>query len=93
MVKGHHVQLSSSHLLFYNFKWFYIKAAIAHHSVFQKELNELLAKDVIGSLMGFVFFLLKTYLWFLSIPVVYNLYSILSDLITTCIYLLLRHLL
>ena len=48
MVEGLHLQLRSCPPLFCNFKWFNIKAAIAHHPVIQKEVDELLAKDPIG---------------------------------------------
>ena len=34
-------------MLFYNFKWFNIKAAMAHHPITKKEVDELLAKGAI----------------------------------------------
>ena len=44
MVKGHYLQLRSHPPLFCDFRWFNIKAALAHHSIIQKEIDELLAK-------------------------------------------------
>ena len=34
--------------LFYNCKWFKGKASAAHHSVIEKDVNALLAKDAIA---------------------------------------------
>ena len=41
---GHHLQLRCYLLLFHNFRWFNIKATLVHHSIIQKEVDELLAK-------------------------------------------------
>ena len=84
MVKGHHLQLWKWPLLFHDFKQFSIKAAKVQCSVIQEAVQELLAKgDIEPSSGGTGFY---SY-------VVYSLYSVLSDLITICIYLLLRCLL
>ena len=45
MVKGHHLQLRCHTPLFYNFRWFDIKATPAHLPIIQKEMDKLLAKD------------------------------------------------
>ena len=52
MVKGHHLLLRS-HPLFCNFKWFNIKAATSHHPVIQKEVDELLAIELLTCGVGF----------------------------------------
>ena len=41
MVKGHHLQLRCCSPLLHNFRWFNIKAALSHHSIIQKDLDEL----------------------------------------------------
>ena len=46
MVKGHHLQLKSHPPLSKNFKQFNIKVAAAHHPIIQKEVDELLAKEL-----------------------------------------------
>ena len=43
MVKGNHLQVWDHPLLFFSYKWFNIKAALAHCCGIQKELDELLA--------------------------------------------------
>ena len=48
MVKGH-LCLRCCHLFFCNFRWFSIRAAIAHYPVIQIEVDELLAKGAIES--------------------------------------------
>ena len=52
MVEGHHLYLRSCSLLFHNFKWFNIKAGMAHHTIIPKEVNGLLAKGAIEPLTG-----------------------------------------
>ena len=44
MVQGHHLQLWSHHPLFHNFQQFNVKVATTHHSIIQKEVDELLAR-------------------------------------------------
>ena len=51
-VKGHHLQPRWHPPLFWNFKWFNIKAAMAHHPIIQKEVNELSAKGATEPLTG-----------------------------------------
>ena len=48
MLKGHHLHPT----LFCNFKSFNIKAAMAHHPIIQKEVNELLARGATEPLTG-----------------------------------------
>ena len=45
-------QLMGHQPLFHNFKWFNIKAALAHHPIIQNEVDELLAKVTSEPLMG-----------------------------------------
>ena len=52
MVWGHHLQLRYHPPLFYNFWQFNVKAAMAHHPIIQKEVDELLAKGVIEPSSG-----------------------------------------
>ena len=52
MVQGHQLQLKFHPPLFINFNWFIIKRAPAHHSIIQKEVDELLAKGVIEPSSG-----------------------------------------
>ena len=57
MVKSHHLQLRCLPQLYDNFKLFKIKAATSHHSVTQKEVDELLAIGAFRLLTsGVVFF-------------------------------------
>ena len=49
---GHHIQLRYHPPLFCNFWQFNVKAAVAHHPIIQKEVEELLAKGVIESSSG-----------------------------------------
>ena len=66
MVRGHHLQLRSHPPLFLDFWHFNVKAAAAHHSVIQKEVDELLAKGAIEpSLVVLVSILVC--LWYVSI--------------------------
>ena len=44
MARGHHLQLRSYPPLFHNFQQFNVKAAVAHHPIIQKEVDELLSK-------------------------------------------------
>ena len=76
-------------LLFSNFQWFSVKAAVSHHPVIQKELQELLSKGVIEHQLVILVSIPRC-LSFLSVCVVYSLFSVLSDLITTCTYPLSR---
>ena len=92
MVKDHHFQLRYHPLLLCSLKWFHIKTATAPHPVIQKEMDKLLAKGPLNHLLVVLAFT-EMYLWFISVQVVYNTYSILSHLITTCAYILLRCLL
>ena len=91
-VNGHHLQFRTWPLLFHTFQWFNIKAVLAHHHVIQKEVYELLAMRKLNYQL-MVLVSIPMCLWFLSIWVVYDLFSILSSLIATCTYLLLRCLL
>ena len=52
MVKGHHLQLRHHPPLFHNFTWFNIQAAMAHHAIIWKEVDELLVKGSIELWMG-----------------------------------------
>ena len=52
MVQGHHFQLRSHPLLFYNFLQFNVKAVAAHHPIIQEEVDELLAKGWIKASSG-----------------------------------------
>ena len=52
MVQGHHLQLRSHAPLFCNFWQFNVKAAAAHHPIIQKEVDELLPKEVIEPSSG-----------------------------------------
>ena len=52
MVQSHHIHLRYHLLLFCNCIWFNIKAALAHHSITQKEVDELLGKDGIEPSTG-----------------------------------------
>ena len=47
MVKGQHLQLRCFPPLLYNFKQFNIKAAMAHHPIIKKEVDNLLAMGAI----------------------------------------------
>ena len=92
MVKGHHFRLTCYPLLFHTFKRFNIKATTGHHSVSQKDKDEVLAKDAIDPLVGGAGYT-QISLQFPSVLVVYDLHSILRNLIATSIYLLLKCLL
>ena len=52
MVKGHYLQLTFCPPLFHNFRQFSKKAAPAHHPIFHKEMDELLAMGTIESSTG-----------------------------------------
>ena len=52
MVLGHHLQLRYHPPLFHNFWQFNVKAAVAHHPIIQKKVNELLAKGAIEPSSG-----------------------------------------
>ena len=52
MVQGHHLQLSSCPPLFHNFWQFKVRASAAHHTIIQKEVDELLAKGAIETASG-----------------------------------------
>ena len=52
MVKGHHLQFRWHCLLCHNFKWFIIKAAMAHHPIIQEEVEKMLAKGAIEPSTG-----------------------------------------
>ena len=47
-----HLQLRWHTLFFHNFKLFNTKAAMAHHPIIQKDVDELLARDAIDPWMG-----------------------------------------
>ena len=51
-VQGHHLQLWSYPPLFCNFQQFNVKVATTHHSIIQKEVDELLAKGAIEPSSG-----------------------------------------
>ena len=57
MAKDHTVCLKCHPLLFPRFQWFNIKAALAHYSVNQNEVDELLAKGAIEPCIGGAYFL------------------------------------
>ena len=92
MVWGHHIQLRTHPPLFHNFQQFNVKAAAAHHSIIQKEVDGLFSKGAIGLSSGGAGFYSSMFvipkctggLW----P-----YLPLNHLIIICIYLLLRCLL
>ena len=69
-----------------------MKAAVVHHIIIQKEVDELLAKDAVEPWMGGAGFNWM-YLMFLGSLVANDQYSALNDLIALCTYLLLRFLL
>ena len=52
MLQDHHLQLISCPPLFRDFWHFNVKAAVAHHPVIQKEVEELLAKGAIEPSSG-----------------------------------------
>ena len=58
--------------IFPTFKEFNIKASRLHHPVIQKEVDEQLAKGALNHLLVVLVFT-QVCLWFLSIPVVYDL--------------------
>ena len=76
----------------HNFKQFNIKAAAAHHTIVQKEVNELLAKVAIEPSSGVLVSIMMCLL-FLSILVVSSPCLTLNGLIIICTSLLLRCLL
>ena len=49
MVKNHHIQPRYHPLLYPNFSWLNVKAAMAHHPVIKKGVDEPLAKGAIES--------------------------------------------
>ena len=77
IVKGHHLELRYHPLLFHNFRWLTIKATFADHSIIQKEVDKLLAQDVIEWSTGGAGFSSNIFL-FLSVQVAYVPYSTLS---------------
>ena len=93
MVKDPHLQVQCHTQLFHYFKWFNNRAATAYHPVVQKEVDWLSAKDVIEFHQQVVLVFTQMCLWFLSVLVVYNIYSILSNSVTTYTHILLRWLL
>ena len=52
MVKGHNLQLWCCPQLLYSFKWFIIKAVIAHYLIIQKKMDKLFAKGAIELATG-----------------------------------------
>ena len=52
MVRGHHVQHRYHPPMFHNFWHFNVKAAVAHHPLVQKDVDEQLAKGVIKPSSG-----------------------------------------
>ena len=52
MVNYHHLQLRYFPLLFHNFTWFNIKTTTTHHTIIQKEVDDLLVKGGIEPLTG-----------------------------------------
>ena len=53
--------LGATLCLFHNFRWFNKKAALAHHPIIQKEVDELLAKGATESSIGGVGFYLNVF--------------------------------
>ena len=53
VVSGSHLKLRCHPPLLHNFKWFNIKAAIAHYSVIHREVDGMLAKGSVEPLSGF----------------------------------------
>ena len=52
VVWGYNLQLRSHSPLFHNFWQFNVKAAVAHHTIIQKEVHELLAKGAMEPFLG-----------------------------------------
>ena len=52
MVQGHHLQLRSHPPYFCNIWWFNVKVAAAHHSIIQREVDDLLSKGIIEPSSG-----------------------------------------
>ena len=86
IVKGHHLQLRFYPLLLHNFRWVNFKAATVYHPIIQKEVDKLLAKGAINPFTGDAGIYSGL---FLSALVVYDPYSVFSNLITIPTYLLL----
>ena len=74
------------------FKYFNIKAVLAHCLIIQKKIEELLAKGVTEPFTGSTGFTQMCF-WYLSVQAVYNPYLIISNSIATCTYYFLRCLL
>ena len=72
MVWGHYLQLISHPPLFCDFWHFNVKAAVAHHPVIQKEVDELLAKGAIKNSSGGAGFYSSMYLSILGAFVPYS---------------------
>ena len=79
MVKGYNLELRCHPLLFHNFRWFDIKAAMAHHPIIQKEVDDQIAKGATEPLGGGAGFC-SMYFGFLGTLMVYEPYSILNNL-------------
>ena len=88
-VCSHHLQLRFSPPLFHDFWHFNVKVAAAHHPVFQKEVDELLAKGAIEPSSGGTGFYSSLFVVPKHTGAFYP-YSTGSILIVICTYLLLR---
>ena len=92
MVKSHCLQLRAWPSFFCNFHQFNFRAALVHHPVNQKEVQELLANRAIEPLTGGVG--LNSSVFVASKHLAgFILFSVSSDLIAACTYLLLGYLL
>ena len=56
MIKCHHIQLRDQPLLFHNFHWLNIKAALGHYPVIMKEVQLLVQEDIEPSTSGAGFY-------------------------------------
>ena len=48
IVRGHQFVLGCCHLLFFNSRWFNIKAAVTYHPIIQKDEDKLLPKGLLN---------------------------------------------
>ena len=91
MMMGHNLQFRYYLPLFYNFRWFNIMAALVHHPIIQKYVDELSAKgDIEPSTGGNG---LYSSVFVVSMPTGGLQHILNLNLITICTYLLLRYLL
>ena len=78
----YHLQLRYYPPIFCKIKWPNIKFATSHDPVFQKEVDEVFVEGVIEPLTGGARFYSNVFV-FLGVLLVYDLYAVLGDLITT----------